>query len=143
MRSTIVVVVAALALGVAGCGGGAAAAVDELAPGDCFDDPAVADAIIEIDLVDCGVPHDNEVFARLAVEQTVYPGDDVISSFALDSCLGPFEAYVGESYRDSPLDYTFLAPTEESWNTVGNRVVTCILYSADLAELTGSMAAGR
>lgn len=138
----ILVVALGLALGLAGCGGGGATPVSDLARGDCFDDPAVSDAIAEIDLVDCAQSHDNEVFANLVIEQTVYPGDEAIADFAFDSCLDPFEAYVGEAYADSTLDYTFLAPTAESWNQVGNRVVTCILYSADLAKLTGSMEAG-
>lgn len=138
----MLVVALSMTLGLAGCGGGGATPINDLAPGDCFDDPPASTDITEIELVDCAEPHDNEVFADLAIEQTVYPGENVIASFALDSCLGPFEAYVGEPYADSALDYTFLAPTAESWNQTGHRVVTCLLYSADLSKLTGTMAAG-
>ena len=36
------------------------------------------------------------------------------------------------------LDYAFLAPTAESWNSLGDRNITCFLYSADLSKLTAS-----
>jgi hypothetical protein len=118
----------------AACSG--ATSVADLAVGDCFDDPNEP-IISELELIDCDQPHDNEVFANLQVEESVYPGEEVFNSFAVDACLAPFEAYVGESYADSPLDYWYLTPTEESW-AAGDRAITCVLYSADLSSLTGS-----
>ena len=130
---TLAPVVALLA---AACGGGAIS-VAAVAVGDCFDDPA--ETVVEsLELIDCNEPHDNEAYAKLLLEQSVFPGDAIISEFALDACLGPFEAYVGKSYAESSLDYAFLAPTAEGWNGSGDRTVTCFLYAADLSKLLGS-----
>jgi hypothetical protein len=124
-----------LALLVAACGG--ETSVGEVAVGDCFDDPT--ETVVEsLQLIDCDEPHDNEAYATLLLEQSVYPGDEVISSFAIDACLGPFEAYVGMAYAESDLDFAFLAPTAEGWNSNGDRSVTCFLYAADLSKLSGS-----
>ena len=105
--------------------------------GDCFDDPA--DVVVEsLELIDCDQPHDNEAYAKLLLEQSVFPGDATIAEFALDACLGPFESYVGMAYAESDLDFSYLAPTAEGWNTGGDRTVTCFLYAADLSKLSGS-----
>ena len=119
----------------AGCGG--ATSVADIAVGDCFDDPGET-VISELELIDCDQPHDNEVFANLQIEEALFPGEEILDSFAIDACLAPFEAYVGEQYADSSLDYWYLSPTEESW-AGDDRAITCVLYSADLAKLTRSV----
>jgi hypothetical protein len=124
----------ALVLVAAACGGGTA--VDEIAAGDCFDDPD-SDVVSALELIDCSEPHDNEVFAEILMSESAFPGDNAIGDFAFEQCLAPFESYVGESYVESPLDYFYLGPTEESWDDA-DRGVLCVLYSADLAKLTGS-----
>lgn len=132
MRRMIVLGLAA-ALVVGACG--AETSVTNIVAGDCFDDPP--DFIVSsLELISCSEPHDNEVFANLVISQAVFPGDEVIRDFAFEACLEPFEDYVGESYQTSPLDYSYLGPTEESWNTQDDRTVTCILYAADLSKLT-------
>ena len=113
-----------------------ATSVADIAVGDCFDDPDET-IVSELEIIDCDQPHDNEVFANLQVEEPDFPGEGVLSSFAIDVCLAPFEAYVGESYADSPLDYWYLTPTAESW-AAGDRAITCVLYNADLTKRTGS-----
>ena len=138
--SRVAVYLVGLALLAGACGGGGGTDVAEISVGDCFDDPS--EFIVEtLDVVDCDEPHDNEVYAKLLLEQSAYPSDDVITQFALDVCLPPFEAYVGETYAESPLDFSYLAPTEDGWNNRGERSVTCFLYSADLSRLTGSVRA--
>ncbi|MCP4964360.1 MAG: hypothetical protein GY926_03910 [bacterium] len=116
------------------CGGGTS--VTELDAGDCFDDPD-SEVVSSLELIDCAEPHDNEVFSQIFMPESTFPGDTAIGDFAFDGCLAPFEAYVGESYEDSPLDYFYLGPTEDSWD-LGDRGVLCVLYSADLSKLTGS-----
>jgi hypothetical protein len=128
-------VLLALALSMFGCS--SATSISDVAVGDCFDDTG-DEVVSELELIDCDEPHDNEVFANLQVEESVFPGDEVFGAFAIDACLAPFEAYVGESYAESRLDYWFLTPTEESW-AAGDRAVTCVLYAADLSKLTGSV----
>lgn len=125
-----------VALLAAACGGDATPVTD-ITVGDCFDDPADT-VVASLKLISCDQPHDNEAYAKLVLEQSVFPGDATISAFSLDACLGPFEAYVGMSYAESNLDFAFLAPTAEGWNTNGDRTVTCFLYAADLSKLSGS-----
>lgn len=124
----------ALVLLAAACSGGTA--VDKIGAGDCFDDPD-SEVVSSLELIDCAQPHDNEVFAEVLMSESVFPGDNAIGDFAFEECLAPFEAYVGETYEESPLDYFYLGPTEESWGN-GDRGVLCVLYSADLSPLTGS-----
>lgn len=135
MRAMRRFLVLALALLLAACGD--ATSVADIAVGDCFDDPA-EEIVVELELIDCAEPHDNEVYANLQIQEDAFPGDEAITAFAYDACLDPFAAYVGESYEDSALDYWFLTPTAESWNS-GDRAITCVLYSADLSKLTGSV----
>ena len=124
----------ALVLILSACSSATSIAV--IAVGDCFDD--TGDTVItELGLIECGQQHDNEVFANLQVDEFAFPGDDVLSAFAIDACLVPFEAYVGESYAELSLDYWFLTSTERSW-AAGDRAVTCVLYAADLSKLIGS-----
>jgi hypothetical protein len=123
-----------MALILASCGG---TSVTDIGIGDCFDDPDT-NVVATLDLIDCAEPHDNEVFASVLMSDASFPGDNGVAEFAFDACFDPFEAYVGEAYADSSLDYIYLGPTQESWDD-GDREVLCILYSADLAKLTGSM----
>jgi hypothetical protein len=99
----------ALVLVVAACGGGTA--VDEIAAGDCFDDPD-SDVVSALELIDCGEPQDSEVFAEILMSESAFPGDNAIGDFAFEQCLAPFETYVAESYEESPLDYFYLGPIE-------------------------------
>ncbi len=129
----------ALVLAATGCGGGGTS-VDDIKAGDCFDDPGTT-FISELELIECGNPHDNEVFSEVFLSETVFPGEDTVAEFAFDACFDQFEAYVGESYLDSPLDYFYMGPTQESWDS-GDRGVLCVLYAADLTKLNGSAAGG-
>jgi hypothetical protein len=128
-------VVSVLALLVGACATGTA--VIDVVVGDCFDDSA-GTVVDSLELINCDQPHDNEVYANLAIEQSIFPGNDVLAAFAADACLPAFEANVGMSYAESDLDYTFLVPTADTWNTSPDRIVTCFLYSADLSKLSSS-----
>lgn len=132
MRASSIVL--GLAVAVAGCGGGTP--ISEVGVGDCFDDTDAA-LVAHLDIADCSQPHDNEVFAELLMGGTDWPGTAGIEDYAVSACLESFAPYVGASYAESPLDYFFLTPTEESW-TNGDRSVLCVLYSSDLEKLIGS-----
>ena len=128
LRITVLILV------LAACGGGTS--VTEIEVGDCFDDPD-AELVSSLELVDCSEPHDNEVFAEVFMNESTFPGTGSLGEFGFEACLPEFEAYVGETYAESSLDYTFLSPSEESW-AEGDRNFVCFLYSADLSKLTGS-----
>ncbi len=127
-----------LVLVASACGGGTS--VLDVGVGDCFDDPD-SEIVSTLNTVDCSEPHDNEIYAAVIMPGGAFPGDDGVAEFAFDACFDEFEPYVGESYLDSPLDYLYLGPTEDSW-AEGDREVLCVLYAADLSKLTGSMRAG-
>lgn len=109
-----------------------------LAEGECFDDPD-ADWSGTLALVDCDDPHDNETYAVLAHPAGAtepYPGKDAIEAFA-DVCAAEFEARVESDVRDD-LAWLKFWPDGYTW-ALGNRAVTCILFDANMVELTEPM----
>lgn len=121
--------------------GGTATSVFDLEVGDCYD-LASETEVEEVDVVDCAEPHTYEVYAvalHPAGPGEEYPGDDEISSFADDECLGDaFYDYVGIDYQDSELFAFALQPTAETWD-VGDREVVCAAFLQD-GLLEGSVA---
>lgn len=119
------------------CGGGQS--VFSMEVGQCFDDQE-AEEISSVPEVDCGEPHDNEVFALVNyTESDVYPGEDALTDIGSDLCIEQFEAYVGLSYPESDLAVFPITPTESSWNEQDDTEIICALYALDLSKLTGSM----
>ncbi len=116
--------------------------VEDLGPGDCFDDETVNGEFVEeaqtVPMVDCADPHDNEVYANLDFEGGVYPGDTALYEEGLASCLPLFEGYVGSPYETSRLDIFPITPVADGWAD-GDRNLTCVLYDLNLSKLTGSM----
>jgi hypothetical protein len=110
--------------------------------GDCFQDPSTLE-IEDVSAIPCSQPHDNEVYHVFKLGGSRYPGDEAIEEAAFDGCLGPFAAYVGTDYDSSSLDYSWLTPTERSWNELDDREIVCILYDAEYNRLTGSMKGSR
>ena len=128
----------ALTLLLAACSGN----VFELAVGVCFDDGDLAlgemEEVGEVPLVECSEPHDNEVYAIVAVEGDVFPGEQTIQTQADDVCLDAFDPFVGLDYESSALDFGWLVPTADSWE-MGDRVVACFLYRLDLEKVSGTL----
>jgi hypothetical protein len=116
--------------------------VEDLKPGDCFDDPTANGEFIEeietVPMVDCDDPHDNEVYANLNAVDGAFPGDDALYEEAVVRCLPLFESYVGSPYDTSRLDIVPITPLAEGWAD-GDRAITCVLYDLELNKLTGSM----
>ena len=140
MRLAVVVLSLLIVAIVVACTGGKS--VDSLSVGDCFDDPSSYDTEIEeVDAVDCGDPHDNEVYAVVHHPEgsgAAYPGRGFLERYADGLCYAEFEAYVGRDYGTSRLDYSYFYPVRDGWEA-GDREVLCFLYDYDLAKLSGSM----
>ncbi|MGH8947791.1 MAG: septum formation family protein [Acidimicrobiia bacterium] len=117
--------------------------VFELAIGDCFDDGDLVVGQVEevgdVPLVECVVPHDNEVYAVVTVDGEVFPGEKAIQVEADEVCLEAFDPFVGLDYQSSALDFGWLVPTADSWE-MGDRVVACFVYRLDLAKVSGTLA---
>ena len=149
MRRLLWIAVIALALAAAACGDadrseegeiveGGDVSVFSVQVGDCFQDTTSTE-VQSLEAVPCSEPHDNEMYAFYDIPDGDWPGTEAIFEGAVDRCLEEFESYVGAAYEESLLDFSFLTPTEQSWNELDDRTVGCFLYDFDLAKLTGSM----
>lgn len=115
-----------------------------LEEGVCFDDTGppsdgseVAE-VAEVPIVDCGAPHDNEVYATFELPDGQYPGEEQVVRLAEQGCLERFEGYVGTSYEQSELSLFTLFPTEETWTAADDREVVCAVF-LDGGQLEGSV----
>lgn len=145
---------AALALGACGAGEtrdddgaiveGGNTDVFSLAVGDCFnDEQADATELESVPTVPCSEPHDNEVYAEYTFPAGDYPGLEAVQATAADECIAAFDAFVEYPYLDSALYIFPLYPTEDGWNEIDDRLVTCAIYDPE-QQVTGTLAgAGR
>ena len=106
--------------------------------GDCFQD-AGEDVVADVKAVPCSQEHDNEVYHIFALQDGAWPGETTVEQSADTGCLPAFETYVGSAYEESHLDYTWLTPTQRSWEEKDDREIVCVLYDINLDRLTGSM----
>jgi hypothetical protein len=88
-------------------------------------------------VTDCSTPHDLEVYYSAALPLTDWPGSGDVDDAGDDVCYQAFEDYVGISWDDSDLDYTFFAPSRTEWNAGRHEVVCVILPSEE--HLVGSV----
>jgi hypothetical protein len=91
--------------------------------------------------VDCGLPHDGEVFNVVQLDGppgSPFAGDREVGRLAGVTCLDAFEPYVGREYATSRLRIAVLRPTESTWSR-GDRTVVCTLYDLDLRPLVGTL----
>jgi hypothetical protein len=111
-----------------------------LSAGDCFDDPGFGpEDVFAIPGVPCSEPHDNEVYAVFDLPGESWPDDADVERMAYQGCLDRFEEAIGATYEASILAYTTLFPSEDSWETLGDREVVCIAYHMDTEKLQGSV----
>ena len=119
--------------------GGEMISVFDLVVGDCFNAPE-GDIVSEVERLDCDDPHTYEAYHSVdhpATSTDAYIGDEAMSDFAEEACLGAFEDFIGIPYEESALFYFYLQPTAETWN-VGDREILCSVYSEE-GDLTGSV----
>ncbi|MGA8044906.1 MAG: DUF4190 domain-containing protein [Dermatophilaceae bacterium] len=111
---------------------------EDLAVGDCFDDPAVSGFSFEVDRditgIDCAQPHDLEIYETFVLDEYTTPEDMFHDSDA--ECIDKFEEFVGIDYYDSELIAYAYYPSRDSWDT-GNRTVTCAV--TDFRPTTGTL----
>jgi hypothetical protein len=136
---------ALMALALAGCGifggdddGSGETSVFSVKPGECFksqDD--IKAQISDLDRVECTARHGMESYAVIGfrapegVTIDDYPGDDTLNKFAEGACAQAFGKYVGVTYLDSSLYYTYLVPSARSWDDDDRSVVCFVVGSGD------------
>jgi hypothetical protein len=119
--------------------GGEMISVFDLVVGDCFNAPE-GDIVSEVERLDCDDPHTYEAYHSVdhpATSTEAWIGDEAMTEFAEEACLGAFEDFVGTPYEESELFYFYLQPTAETWD-VGDREILCSVYLEE-GDLTESM----
>ena len=104
--------------------------------GDCTNN-AVGGPIDTRNLaISCSRPHQWEVYFQYTLEDE-FAGD--WSSFAQDKCLNAFEDFVGISYEDSKLDFTWVRPFDGATMKDSDMTVTCFVGESDERYRTGTL----
>lgn len=110
-----------------------------LVVGDCFNESDTdSGSVSDVSQLDCGQPHDYEIYDSFDLAGDVYPGDDEVRELAAEGCTSAFDLFVGIDYAHSAYELNHLTPTEDSWNSGDDREVLCLIYDPD-AKVTGSL----
>ncbi len=105
--------------------------------GDCLQDPG--DGLIEsVAAVPCGEPHWSEAYHSFEVGFADWPGGEAISEEAGQGCYGQFSAFVGMSYEQSIYEFTWLEPTQDSFEQVDDKEVVCLISLYEGGTKTGT-----
>jgi hypothetical protein len=105
--------------------------VFKISVGQCFATPPQESELTDLQSVPCDGPHRQEAYALLDYQQPAgvqgdaYPGDALLSNYANATCAESFESYVGVSYLNSSLYFTFLIPSARGWQESDDRTVVC------------------
>ena len=113
--------------------------------GQCFVSPTSVHAeLSNVNRTPCRRPHNQEAYAIVAYRSadgspvSAYPGSDLLTQFAQGACAEEFGRYVGVSYLDSKLFFTYLLPSPRSWEQAHDRNVICFVTTAG-GDLTSSV----
>ncbi|HOC13281.1 MAG TPA: septum formation family protein [Propionicimonas sp.] len=94
-------------------------------------------SIASLTAIPCAQPHYYEVQARVPISGDAYPGAEALGEQAMTKCSDGFADYVGAEPGYSRYSSAYVVPDEVAWATPANRVITCLVGSAD-GGLTGS-----
>lgn len=102
--------------------------------GQCFNPPAdVKTELSELTAIPCTDAHSQEAYASLEYkppsgeDASTYPGEAALTTFAQGACADAFTDYVGISYLDSSLYFTYLLPSARSWEQGKDHSVLCFV----------------
>lgn len=123
--------------------------VFDVAVGQCFaPQKEVQVELATLEAVPCTGPHRQEAFAiadyqpPAGVEGDAFPGDATLAAWADAACAQEFATYVGISYLDSSLFFTYLLPSARGWEESKDRSVICFATTTG-PELTSSVKAAK
>ncbi|WP_229054784.1 septum formation family protein [Aeromicrobium sp. Leaf350] len=118
------------------------ASVFEIQVGDCYnfpDESANSTEVETLSALPCDQPHQAEAYHEVEIDGDDFPGAPAVEEQADAACLDAFEPFVGAPYDTSVLDFTYLAPTEASWEQLDDRLVSCLIVDTENPEVTGSL----
>jgi hypothetical protein len=107
--------------------------ISDLRIGQCFQEPEQD----QIKVVPCSQPHDGEVLASVPLQGQALPSEAELERLGDQACTAQFRAYVGVASHVPNLDFSWWAPTPESWAD-GGRTMVCTLATLDGSRLVGS-----
>ncbi len=113
--------------------------------GDCFDQLRDIQNGLPVTIttkLGCNTPHEFEVFHQLTFPvgfPAIFPGEKVMTEFALRSCYVEFEGWVGTQYEVSALEIEVLTPTRENFedDVARYRGIHCFAHRSDGDPLDG------
>ena len=117
----------------------------DLAVGHCFDEPARAEEVTDVQRHPCNEAHTSEVIfvGDLPGSRDVYPSDEELAAYFDANCVPAFNAYTGRDYQsDTELDIGSFIPTEEGWRE-GDHEMTCYAIRVDGAATSQSVKSAR
>ena len=121
----------------------AEASAFQIRVGDCMNSgpEAQSEETFEVETVPtvpCSEPHDSEIYASHQLPDGDYPGDDAVALAGDEVCYEEFTGFVGKTWDESVLEYTMFFPTQESWESMDDREVLCIVLDPS-GDVTGSL----
>ena len=141
-RAGLVLTVVALATA---CSGSPNAAVSvpaqQIRVGQCVVPPKTPTAELStVSVVPCSERHTQEAYALVTFVPAssaaslgdTYPGADVLKKFADGACAQRYPEYIGVTYADSSLFFTYLLPSARGWSAK-DRVVTCFVTTTGVS----------
>ncbi|QCB92570.1 septum formation family protein [Cellulomonas shaoxiangyii] len=90
--------------------------------------------ITSLPTVPCDEPHDSEIYAETTITEDQLP---TVEEIAEAYCLEQFTTFIGKSFEESSLYYSYLVPTELSFEQ-GDDVVQCLVVQQE-GGLTASL----
>jgi hypothetical protein len=94
--------------------------------GDCIKDVKEGASLDQATGVPCSESHQMEVYAETFIEDSSEARPTDFDKQGDEYCYQEFTRFVGISYEDSKLDFTYLTPSDDSWKE-GDREITCLI----------------
>lgn len=112
--------------------------VTVLKVGDCTGPVDLTGASISsLPALSCRQAHYYEVHATVPIIGDAYPGASTLADQAASACAPSFVDYVGVAPEYGRYASAYIAPDEAAWTVPENRMITCLVGSAD-GGLVGS-----
>lgn len=94
--------------------------------GDCTE-AVPDDRVLDVPVIDCAMPHREEVYAVLTLSGSKYPGETEVDNQANDMCIDKLDSMLKDDDElPAGTDIYYLTPTRFSWAT-GDHSLTCLI----------------
>ena len=96
--------------------------------GDCIE-PVDWDAegFSELPVIPCVEEHESEIYASMLMDDGDFPGASAVEDAAITFCDAEFATFVGVPWDQSELNYSYLGPSQETWEQADDREILCLI----------------